>query len=159
MGLVDYHQIGNIKEYKHEQREVVPAGLVKSPYLILKMYNMITKEKPVNPVEDAKEFLIKEIRDNNLKSFIGLEFVILSKDMLNVRRWDSDYPIVLKNQLYEYVNFDFISKLSIDEAGPFCIWELGIVNHEKEAWKKYLTSSRTNGDKKRYLENFIEGRL
>jgi len=162
MEKIPYESVGNIKNYKHVPRVALPSGLIISPNLILKMYNMIEgNAMKQNPVNSSKGFLENEIKEGRITPLVGLGFAILSKDMLNVGIWDVDYPIVIKNQLYLYItNFEKdVKKLDIAEVGPFCIYELGIVNHERTAWKKYLTSPRTKEDKKRYLEDFIEGSL
>jgi len=83
--------------------------------------------------------------------------------MLNVVGWSKEYPIVAINSLYSFSEEkrDVLNskKVSIDVFGSYCIWELGIVNHEKETWKEYLASQRTRKDKIKYLENTIEGEL
>ena len=110
-----------------------------------------------------EEFLIKEIENKNINPRIGLGFTILSKDMLNVVRWDNKYPIVAVNSLYEFPeeNRDIMNAkpLFVDSFGAYCVWELEIVNHEKNLWKEYLDSKGTNKDKIKYLHNFIRGEL
>ncbi len=175
MKHVNYKNIGNVREdYNHEPRTVSPVGLITSPNLVLKMYNMI-KEAPFSwdTIVDAKKFLTEEIKNEKIEPLTGLGFVILSENMLNVAKWDDMVPIVLKNQIYSYVNytdenmkilgygnkFDGAELLDIKDVGAFCIWELGIVNHEKGAWKMFLKSERTEAYKKAYLGSVIEGRL
>jgi hypothetical protein len=91
--------------------------------------------------------------------------------MLNVIRWDSEYPILMKNVLYGFEEltpekiskvgynsiFNPVQKLDINEAGPFCIWEETIVGHERTAWIKYLDSKMTDADKKMYFSSFLNG--
>lgn len=148
--------IGNLEDYKHEPRIVKPEGL------ILKIYNMAKKVgDKKNLVKESKIFLESEINEKRIKPLVGLGFAILSKDMLNVCRWDKKIPILLKNQLYYFEERDIYKSkiLDIGKAGPFCIWELGIVAHEKEVWKKYLESMKSEEDKVKYLESIIEGDL
>ncbi|MBW3022948.1 hypothetical protein KY308_02505 [Candidatus Woesearchaeota archaeon] len=164
--------IGNVGDitgdYAHKQRITLPFGLVTSPNLVMKMYAMF-KEGPTrivdvaNFAQDSKNFLLSEIRKGRVEPLTGMGFVILSEDMLNVARWDAEHPHVLKNQVYCFTNLDNKINdaelhLDLQNLGSFCIWELGIVNFEKEAWKEYLGSSRTKGDKLRYLNRQLEGR-
>ena len=81
--------------------------------------------------------------------------------MLNVARWDRDYPIVLKNKIYGFKGSIYSAEpLDIREVGSFCIWELGIVAHEKEAWKRFLEHPNIGeAEKRQYLEDFVEGNL
>ncbi len=175
MESVQYKNIGNIRDdYAHEPRIVTLVGLVTSPNLVLKMYQMAKKE-PMNwdAMVDSKKFLTKEIENGNIESFTGLGFAILSEDMLNVARWDTEYPIVLKNQIYGYTNhsridleclgydnmFESAELLDTKEVGSFCIWELSIVNYERNAWEEYLRSDKTRARKEEYLESTLEGVL
>ncbi len=41
--------------------------------------------------------------------------------------------------------------------GTFCVWELGVVWHEKQAWVRFLNSSRGETDLQRYLDDRYEG--
>jgi hypothetical protein len=129
------------------------------------MYAMLKKSeedyKIIDNVGSAKKLLEQEIDKKRIEPLIGLGFAILSEDMLNVARWDTEYPIVIKNQVYGYKKNDLRTAelLDIGNAGSFCIWELGIVDHEKNAWKRYLESERTERDKERYLDSMIEGDL
>lgn len=175
MDPINFDGIGNLRDdFKYEPQHVMSVGLLTSPSLVLKMYQM-AKEMPFSwdRMVDAKKFLAREIEQGRVAPLTGLGFAILSKDMLNVARWDTEHPIVIKNQIYgvpEYTEehlkllgqksaFDSAELLDLGKVGPFCIWELGIVNWERNAWKKYLQSKRTETDKWDYLESTIEGHL
>ncbi len=156
--------LGNFESSENPQRKVMPVGLITTPNLVLKGYDMYIK----NPSEgeviiQMNKFIIQEINKGEIDPKIGLGFAILSKDMLNVVRWDNNYPIVAVNSIYEFPedqrNVMASKKLDVGDFGAYCIWEFGIVAYEKELWKKYLSSQRREEDKKRYLENFIEGDL
>ena len=41
--------------------------------------------------------------------------------------------------------------------GTFCVWELGAVLYEKDAWVRFLESARTAQDQQAYLESRFEG--
>ena len=177
MDTLNLKKVGNIKkDYNHEPRSVAYSGLVTERNLVMKLYAMFT-EPPVlwDLVVDAKKFLVSEISGGKIEPLTGMGFAILSKDMLNVARWDTEYPIVLRNQIYGYhynnltddklrafgleSRFHNAELFNTQEIGSFCIWELGIVNFEKDAWKEYLASKRTKRDKKQYLGKVIEGPL
>ena len=159
-----YENVGNVSEiYVHIPREVRPHGLVTHPSLVLKLYELHKQDRPLrkNLIPHSREFLLGEIEKGNIMPFLGLGFAILSEDMLNVARWNTAYPIVLNNQIYEYEDGDLSTArpLDIRNAGAFCIWELGIVNHERIQWKSYLESRRTEEDKIKYLQSTLEGIL
>jgi len=49
----------------------------------------------------------------------------------------------------------------LDDRGThrptFCVWELGAVWHEQQAWSRYLRSERDDAAKQTYLRDSYEG--
>ena len=69
---------------------------------------------------------------------------------------------MLKNQLYAFEKSLAncrVHRIDINNTGAFCIWELGIVSHERTAWKKYLASGGTPFSKGEYIASAFEGDL
>ncbi|MDP3990370.1 MAG: hypothetical protein Q8Q01_04145 [archaeon] len=154
-----YEHLANLPDrYGLGEKDVQFDGLVTDPSLVLKQYQ-IYDSVPLDSslVKDSKKFLKGEISAGRINPYLGLGFAILSKDMFNVARWDTTHPIVLQNQIYSFNNGDLGNAhlLDIREIGTFCIWELGIVNHEREAWFDYLVSLRREQDKKNYLDSVV----
>ena len=152
------------KNFENPVRYVLPLGLLVTPNLVLKKYDMYTSfSSSIAAVKSMDRFLIKEIEKGRIDPKLGFGFSILSKDMLNIVRWDDKYPIVAVNSLYEFSeeDRDFMkpTPLSVDKFGAYCVWELDIVNHEKNAWMDYLNSKQDYEDKIRYFNNFIKGKL
>lgn len=133
-----------MKDYKHEPRTVKSQGRIILPGLHLKLYSMNKGTHPDSNsrlILDTPLLLRREVEEGRLAPLTGLGFAILSEDMLNVARWDTEYPIVLKNQIYGFEeNILAAQELDIKDVGSFCVWELGIVSHERESWKKFLAS-------------------
>lgn len=156
-------EVGNINTYKHRPREVITHGTVWHPLCILKFYEMCKERSYFKPefVNRAASFLEDEIKEERIDKHSGLGFAILSEDSLNVARWDKEYPTALRNDIYIFDNQDLnvINLLDIRDVGAFCVWELGIVNFEREQWMKYLQSERYVEDKHDYIKEMIEGPL
>jgi len=163
MSEIDYNSIGNLRDdYQHQPRVVEPKGLVVTPNLVLKLYSMFKDLPPEKrTVAEAKKILKKDITREVLDPLSGMGFAILSEDMLNVSRWDDEYPIVLKNDIYcfDKGNIKSAELVDVRDAGSYCVWELGIVNHERDAWMRFLNSGRGKSEKQRYLDDFIRGAL
>jgi len=161
---MSYESLGIVpKDYKNEQHEVQSIGLITEPNLVLKLYHMFVSDKPLDPnyLEQNMEYIEKQIRDDVIKSHIGMGFAKVCKDAIGVATWDENNPIVIQSQLFYVKNQDISTaeEMNIGEEGPYCVWELGIVAHEKEAWKRYLDSQHTEKDKEKYLNDTIEGLL
>jgi len=41
--------------------------------------------------------------------------------------------------------------------GTFCVWELGVVWHERHAWVRFLSSNRDEAAKRAYLNDRFSG--
>jgi len=95
--------LGNFENFENPPRLVKPLSLITTSNLILKGYDMYTeKSSEIETIIQMENFLKQEIEEGKIDPRIGLGFAILSKDMLNVIRWDNRYPIVAVNNLYEF---------------------------------------------------------
>lgn len=163
-GKID--DIGNVKDVDNRERIASPFTheLIVTPTLILKGYKMIAHSDDALGVDYAvPEFVGRKLTEKEIDPRSGLGFVILSKEILNITRWDDKCPLVLINDVYEFDREDEslskTRKVDIRDVGSYCVWELGIVNHERLAWMKYLDSKKTTKDKLDYLEDTIRGEL
>jgi hypothetical protein len=78
----------------------------------------------------------------------GFGIGVFSKDGLNAAIWGKQDPSALENH---------ICAGSLDITTD--VWGLSIVNHERNAWSRYLDSRKTDFYKRRWLDNVIEGQL
>ena len=168
-----FSNVGNLGDYKLIPQKVQYAGLITTLSLVMKLYQMTPKtDFQLDRIPATKSFLEEEIKKGEITPLTGIGFAIQSKDMLNVVRWDHEYPIVMKNSIYSFEDltseelsqkkqalFDTAKRVSVDQTGPFCIWEETIVAHERNAWKIYLNSQRLEEDKKAYFRSIIKGFL
>lgn len=170
IGSQELESLGNIpKSYANPQRAVRFEGYViprkenQDPKAIFKFYDMVIRgeKTPRELVVDAKKFLENEVNKKVILPHLGMGFAILSRNTLNAALWDKSEPIVPVNYLYEFEhnNFNTATKVDINKKGAFCMWELEIVNHEKEAWKKYFYSDRKNIYKLAWTTDTIQGDL
>jgi hypothetical protein len=155
-------QIGYIpKEFKNHKRYVKPLKVIDvDSSFLLKTYDLHTGEPSSDRVlNDFEAFLKAKAPEINRE--LGVGFAILSRDMVNISRWSAEYPIVIKNTLYEFneAKGDVLDarKVDVEDLGPYCIWELGIVNHERGAWMRYLNSNRDKENLTNYIEDMLKG--
>ena len=162
-------EVGNLKNgiSGFEKRKVVPRGLITTPSLVLKYYEMYSNsEGPINQqiIKDGGKFIEHLVTSGQISPEIGMGFAILSEDMLNIVRWDSQYGYVLKNTLYSHTEgsiprFKENGRLNLAQMGSFCAFELAIVDHERKAWMAYLNSNRTEDRKEKYVQSVFHGEI
>lgn len=145
-------------------RSVRFLEIIKEPNLTLKFYDVHFTGKPTDDatIEKVKSFLLTEIREGRIDPHCGLGFAMLTNDTMNVVRWNKDYPILVQNQVYG-MSSDYTEGKLLDirekNVGSFCIWEIGVVNFERIAWRKYQDSVKSEKDREEYLNAVIEGEL
>ena len=146
--------------YVHRDKFASPREGIVAGETRLKWSNIAPLDAPV-PMEIEK--LARDyLKDMRVAGDLG--FVILHRCgeafyFLLVSTWRNE------NELWESV----YAKANADEPdfkpfivetmhrGTFCVWELGVVWHEQQAWKRFLTSKRATEDVTRYLNDRFEG--
>ena len=164
--LPDLSAFGNIpSEYKHIPKLAVPGEDVLLADGYLKWYD-VRAEQAVIPAEvrtEARQFLQSESESGRLKLGGDLGFVIFhlcgeSFYFLIVLTWRN------QNELWETLyaqdlkhggGFGLVPQGTHLEV--ICVWELGAVVHERQAWTEYLTSARDEEAKHAYLRSRFSG--
>ncbi len=68
--------------------------------------------------------------------------------------WESVY-FKPTDQASSYTPTEFESS----HRGTFCVWELGVVWHERHAWVRFLSSPRDDAAKLAYIHDRFSGRV
>jgi hypothetical protein len=153
--------------YRHVPKHAQPASSIGLGEAVLKWYDLARPEDPV-PAEVqalARRALDDAVQVDELQLGDGLGFVILHRcgaagfHFLLVGTWRND------NELWETVwakhddtDPGFHPWVVEDGHRPtFCVWELGVVAHERLAWAEYLGSERDAAARRAYLGDVFEG--
>jgi hypothetical protein len=146
--------------YVHRDKFATPREGITVGHSRLKWSNIAPSETSV-PAEIealARNFL----KDASISGDLG--FVILHRCgesfyFLLVSTWCNE------NELWETVyakasaaetGFELFT-FDSSHRGTFCVWELGVVWHEQQAWKRFLLSKRGPDDVALYLDDRCEG--
>lgn len=160
-------QSGRVRpEYVHVPKLVRPGMLLALDDATLKWYDITPAATPVprDIRELACDAVCRASQAGELELSGDLGFVILHRCgedfyFLIVATWRND------NELWETVR----AKSGADEPGfepwptegthrpTFCVWELGAVCHEQQAWSRYLRSRRDVSARQAYLLDTHEG--
>jgi hypothetical protein len=152
--------------YRHVYKRIQSAPCLELGETTLKWYDLAPAEAPV-PDEIralARADLRGAAEDGTLGLAEELGFVILHRCgesfyFLLVCTWRNE------NELWEAVwakdgeDDVFFRPWPLEGAHrpTFCVWELGAVCHERQAWSEYLRSPRDDAARNTYLRSSYEG--
>jgi hypothetical protein len=162
-------RLGNIvpEGYEYYEKMVTPGEGLLLPNAYLKWYDIyppdveITREQ----VAESRAFLEAEVEAERLVLEGDLGFVLLHRAgavlLLLVttwrntnEMWESVYVKVVEQAGgYELVMFEG------SHRGTYCVWELGAVWHERDAWVRFLSSRRDEAAKLAYVNDLFEGQV
>jgi hypothetical protein len=165
MSVLD--RIGQVRpDYTHISKLIRPAPSLVLDAGVLKWYDIAPADAPVPP--EIRELARNGLEEASKSGALGLSgdlgFVILHRCgesfyFLLVLTWRND------NELWETVwakdgeNDASFRPWPIEATHrpTFCVWELGAVWHEQQAWSNYLRSERDQVAKRAYLHASYEG--
>ena len=153
--------------YRHLTKEIAPAAPITLGESALKWYDIAPSDEPVpGPIRALARATLRGAVDSgaiDLDDDIG--FVILHRCgegfyFLLVSTWRND------NELWETVwarsdeSAGFRPwRLEGTHRPTFCVWELGAVWHEQQAWSRFLRSERDADAREAYLEDSYAGEV
>jgi hypothetical protein len=153
-----------VPEYQHRQKFAMPGDALITPYIYLKWYDLYREESPISAefVQEARSFLLAELETGKLSLNNELGFVVhhqcATVSILYVCTWRNE------NELWETLYFRDLAgdgKFRLcerDATTPtFCVWVLGAVWHEQQAWTRYLYSQRDEVAKYAYVRDQMRG--
>jgi hypothetical protein len=154
------------ESYVHRDKHIVPGPLLTLGGLRLKWYDVAVRDLGVEPevAALARKHLDEQAQSGALTLKGDLGFVILHRCgggfyFLIVNTWANENEIweqVFAKESAEAAAFTLFPRQG-SQLPTFCVWELGAVLHEQQAWRRYLYSSRDESAKRAYLADQYEG--
>lgn len=162
-------RLGNVvpEGYRYYQKTVTHRDGLALPNAYLKWYDLYSLDAEITPDQSshARSFLHSEVVAGKLDLQDNLGFVILhragSSLLLLVTTWRNTNEMWLSSyykpatQPSPYLPFVY----DTDHRATYCVWELGIVWHERNAWVRFLSSERDNEAKLAYLNDHFSGQM
>ena len=159
-------EIGVTPGYEHTSKIVSPENGLTLGDAALKWYDIAPAEAPV-PLA-IRALARRNLRDGSKSGALALSgelgFVILHRCgesfyFLLVATWRND------NELWETVWAKDGEGAIAFRPWPiegthrptFCVWELGAVWHEQQAWSRYLRAPRDEATRRTYLRDSFAG--
>ncbi len=149
------------------KKRITPGSKLNLQDASLKWYNLYPPESVISheQIMESKDFIRSEIRSGKLNFENELGFIILHKAgdylLLLITTWRNT------NEMWESIYFKKAAgedlykpmKFKSDHKGTYCVWELGIVWHERNAWVRFIKSKKDNKSKLAYLNDQFSGEV
>lgn len=163
--MTSLRTFGNVvpEGYTYTEKLVTAQEDLSLPNAYLKWYDIRPPEVEITPdqLAESRAFVAAEAQRLQFANELG--FVILHRAgpvlllLLNTWRntneiWESVY-VKDTAQPGEYQ----LLKYETSHRGTFCVWELGVVWHERHAWVRFLSSKRDEDAKRAYLNDRFSG--
>jgi hypothetical protein len=161
--------LGNIvpEGYTYNKKRIEPGSQLNISSASFKWYNLYPGESFITAgqVEESKKYIENEVESGKLKFENEIGFVILHRAgeylLLLITTWRNTnemwesvyYKKAADNEAYRQIKF------KTDHKGTYCVWELGIVWHERNAWVKFINSQRDSESKLNYMNDLFSGEV
>lgn len=149
-------------DYRHQDKVVTPRDVIALKGARLKWYDLAPADLPVPDRihQMAQDFLRRSEFDlGDDLGFVILHrcgqefyFLLVSSWRGNNELWESVYAKASDGHA-DFALFTFDGT----HRGTFCVWEMGAVWHEQQAWKRYLRSTRDEAARAAYLGDSFSG--
>jgi hypothetical protein len=160
--------LGNVPDaYIHEWRVAEPTEALVLPGTVFKWYHVHRAGAPV-PVDidaEARALIASAIADGEWHPEYGLNFALIhvstTHAFLIAGVWRGHQELwerIYEKQLSPSGPFTRIATNQEDMPAA-CVWELGVICHERMAWHRYLFSDRTDADKRAWLADTYTGQV
>lgn len=160
-----FARYGNVvpEEYSYYQKLVTPGDDLSLPHAYLKWYEIRRPNSEIAPerVRESRDFVAAEVERQKLADEMG--FVLLHDCgpalLLLLVTWRNT------NELWESAYVNMVAQpggfspitYETNHRGTYCVWELGPIWHERNAWVRYLASPRDEAAKQVYVNDRFSG--
>ena len=163
--VANLDRLGNVvpEGYRYYDKVITAKQDLSLPNAYLKWYDLYPADVPITAEqrEECREFVAAEVGRLQIDNELG--FVILHRAgkylLLMIMTWRNT------NEIWESVYFkeaDSMDAYKLNEyptthRGTFCVWELAVVWHERDAWVRFLSSERDGVAKLAYINDRLVG--
>jgi hypothetical protein len=150
--------------YQHRQKFAAPNDALISDNVYLKWYDIYREETPIPApfVDEARSFLLSELAAGSLplKNEIGfaIHHQCATVYILYICTWRNENEVWETIYIKDLAGDNVFRQLERSSTTPtFCVWVLGVVGYEQQAWTRYLSSPRDDAAKHAYLQEQMMG--
>lgn len=146
----------------YPSKHVSSKGIFALGTTRFKWYDLAENLADISPLDISNAKICIENAVENFQNKEDLGFVILHRCgknyLLLVCTWRRE------NELWESVYYDGSGTFEVWDRNTihlptYCVWEMGIVYHESQSWKKFLGTDRSEIHQQHYLDDLFEGEV
>ncbi|MFG2043620.1 hypothetical protein [Dactylosporangium sp. NPDC048998] len=147
--------------YTHRPKRLTPGPLLEAAGARLKWYDLAEAGQELRADERAaaRDFVVSEARAGALDLTDELGFVVLHRaglgQLMSVCSWRGNNELWLS--IYGRAEGLFTALPGGAHRPTYCVWEMGAVWHESQAWSRYLYSARDAAARDAYLGDLAAG--
>ncbi len=160
--------LGNVPmAYTHEWRVAEPKEALVLPGALFKWYHVHREGVAIPAAMDAeaRAVITDAMAGGKWNPEYGLNFALIhlstTHAFLISGVWRGH------QELWERVYYKELSPpgpflradMSGEDSPSACVWELGVICHERMAWHRYLFTGRTEADKRAWLADTYTGQV
>jgi hypothetical protein len=153
--------------YGYQKKQITHTEPLRLPTAWLKWYDIFPASDPVTPDQrdEARAFVSAEAASDRVDLEHDLGFVILHRAgsvllllLTTWRRTNEMFESVYVKRVDAAAGYAPVPQESNHKA-TYCVWELGAVWHERNAWVQFLSSPRDDSAKLAYVEDCFSGMI
>jgi hypothetical protein len=159
------NRLGNVvpEGYHDSQKLVTPGEDLSLPKVYLKWYEIRPPEGEISPaqVAESRAFLEAEVERLEIEGELG--FVLLHQAgpvlLLLLNTWRNTNEIWLSAYFKDPTQAEGYQPFLFEKShrATYCVWELGPIWHERNAWVRFLASKRDEQAKLAYVNDRFSG--
>ena len=158
-------RLGNVvpEGFVHYQKLVLPGEDISLPRAYLKWYAIRRPDVEIarELVEESRAFVAAEVERLKMQNELG--FVLLHDCrpalLLMIMTWRNTNEIYESAYAKDMTRAEGYQPITFETShrATFCVWELGAVWHERQAWARFLSSKRDEAAKLAYINDRFSG--
>jgi len=166
--VLSLSELGNVPmTYTHEWRVAEPLEPLVLPGAVFKWYH-VHREGVAIPAEmdaEAREIITDAMARGNWTPEYGLNFALIhlstAHAFLIAGVWRGHQELWERIYYKELAQGGPFTRIDTDgeDTPAACVWEFGVIVHERRAWIRYLFSGRTEADKHAWLADTYTGQV
>jgi hypothetical protein len=166
--VLTFSHLGNVpRSYEHEWRVATPQTPILLPETIFKWYHVHRdgQSVPDDMDTEARTIVAEAMAAGSWDPSYGLNFALLhlstAHAFLITGIWRGHQELWARHYVKELATNNPFTRIAAtgQDAPLACVWELGVICHERMAWHRFLFSDRTDDAKRAWLEDVYQGQV